>query len=252
MIRRKVLIISNPGEENSEDYSKGVFVDVENYKKFLLSPLGGYWDASEIIYLNRPRKTFVDAYIKSIESADYTFIVYTGHGYYSEASGSTILNLRPGEKYDSLDLRSGQKAMRRTIILDCCRKVTRHYLTEDEFLAKVARRRVTLNADECRRYFDEDIMKCGSGIVIGNSCSENEYSHDHPISGGYYSSSLLKTTNNWYENTNVNLSESYSCFSIVAAHNGALEFVKKLSGGTQNPEIAKPRSEPYFPFAIMA
>ena len=52
MIRRKVLIISNPGEENSEDYSKGVFVDVENYKKFLLSPLGGYWDASEIIYRN--------------------------------------------------------------------------------------------------------------------------------------------------------------------------------------------------------
>ena len=250
MISRKALIISNPGEENSEDYCAGVLVDVENYKKFLLSPLGGFWDKSEIISLNRPRKALVDEYLKHLQNYEYTFIVYTGHGY-SESSGKTILNLRFGERYDSLDLRPGAK--RRTVILDCCRRVHTRYLVEDQLIAKVERREITLNADECRRYFDDEIMKCGNGIIIGNSCSKNEYSNDHPTNGGYYSSSLLRVASDWYNNkTSVNLSKKYYPFSIIAAHNSAIESVKKLSGGNQNPEIEKPRSEPYFPFAIMA
>jgi len=120
-------------------------------------------------------------------------------------------------------------------------------------LAKFEKRGMELSPHQCRKYFDAQIMKCGEGIVILNSCSENEYSYDHPSKGGYYSSSLFKTANNWYNNnTNVNLLENYYPFSIVGAHNGAVEFVRKLSGDTQNPEIEKPRSGPYFPFAIMA
>jgi hypothetical protein len=37
---------------------------------------------------------------------------------------------------------------------------------------------------------------------------------------------------------------------LFSAHNVACQLVKAKSGGNQNPQIEKPRSGPYFPFAV--
>ena len=47
-MKRRALIIGNPGEKGKEGYCAGVLKDVENYQEFLMSPVGGSWEKSEI------------------------------------------------------------------------------------------------------------------------------------------------------------------------------------------------------------
>ena len=42
-LSRCALLISNAGESGDEHYCKGVLVDIQNYKTFLTSPIGGWW-----------------------------------------------------------------------------------------------------------------------------------------------------------------------------------------------------------------
>ncbi|MCL6478972.1 MAG: hypothetical protein K6T65_11240, partial [Peptococcaceae bacterium] len=109
-----------------------------------------------------------------------------------------------------------------------------------------------LDPIECRRYYEKRLEQCPNGIVVGYACSKNETAGDSQSRGGYYSYSLLNSAMNWQKTNNIDLSSKWESFSIVAAHNASLSLVSRLSGGTQNPEIEKPKSEPYFPFAIMA
>ena len=78
------------------------------------------------------------------------------------------------------------------------------------------------------------------------------YAGDDPIEGGYYTSSIIQSAKNWRTKSNTDLTKQYSRFSVVRAHDSAVNNVSRLSGGTQNPKMEKPRSEPYFPFAIIA
>jgi len=249
-MRRHALLISNPGEPGTENYCEGVKVDIANYTSFLKSALGGTWYDAEITHLHRPSESGAKDAISNISSNDYTLVVFCGHGYYSAHRESTILELRKGEEIDSLDLRKG--ANKRTIILDCCRKVERDIIHEAALTAKFAEARAVLNRSECRKYFEAQLGKCSSGIVVGYACSKDETAGDSQSRGGYYSYSLLKSTATWHKTNNIDLSSEWKAFSVVAAHNSSIKEVSRLSGGNQNPEIEKPRSEPYFPIAIMA
>ena len=143
-------------------------------------------------------------------------------------------------------------ANRRTIILDCCRKVVPEPLLEKAFAAKAERAVPYLDSAECRKYYDILIEKCPKGVIVGYACRKNEVAGDSQSRGGYYSYGIMKSSIAWYERNDVDLKKSYSHFTIINAHDNAVTLVRQLSGGTQNPEIEKPRSEPYFPFAIMA
>lgn len=250
-MKRIALIISNPGEPNAENYCNGVLVDVENFRSFLISPLGGAWFGSEIHLLDRPTQQEVNAKIQQANLCDYSLVIFAGHGYFSSVTDSTILEIRPGYEYDSLNLRTG--ANKRLIILDCCRKVYPEPCLESESRLRV-KFAVSKELDpfKCRIYYDEAISKCSNGILVGYGCSIDETSGDGGSKGGYYSSSLIRSCKNWFDNTDVNLSAHYSFLSFVKAHELAISRVETLSGGIQNPEIEKPRSQPYFPFAIMA
>ncbi|MFZ2396429.1 MAG: caspase family protein [Smithella sp.] len=249
-MKRSALIISNPGEQGAQNYCEGVKVDVTNYTSFLKSALGGTWYDYEIVHLGRPSKSQAITAIEKLSSNDYTLIVFCGHGYYSSRQESTILELRKNEEIDSLDLRKGAK--KRTIILDCCRKVEKDIITEARMAAKFMEAHAELNPSECRKYFEKKLEECSTGIIVGYACSKNETAGDSESSGGYYSYSLLRCVTDWREKKNIDLSKSWASFSAVEAHNGSTAIVSRLSGGTQNPEIEKPRSEPYFPIGIMA
>jgi hypothetical protein len=249
MTTRRALLISNPGEQGAQNYCKGVFVDIQNYKNYFTSALGGAWLGSEIVTLDKPSGKQVDDEIKKMSVYDYTAILFAGHGYYSTRSMSTILELRENEEYDEMRLRTA--ATKRTIILDCCRKVYPEKIYEDvalKAMAKVAKR--ALSPEECRKYFDKAIEQCSKDIIVGHSCSINETSGESETYGGYYASSMVIAAKNWYEQTNFDPIHCYP-YSVVEAHNSAVPLVVRLRGGTQNPKIDKSRSGPYFPFAIV-
>lgn len=249
-MKRLAMIISNPGRPGSESYCKGVLVDVDNYKNFLTSPVGGAWSRSEILHLSQPTKAKVDQILLQMAEVDYSLIIFVGHGYYSASSNSTILELDDGVEYDSTRLRIA--ANKRTIILDCCRKVYDDFHMESRSLMKFAESSSALDPIMCRHYYDQRIESCPNAIVVGYGCSINEVSGDSATKGGYYSSNLIKASEDWHENSNINLTQNFAIFSFVQAHNEADLRVNRISGGTQNPDIEKPRSGPYFPFAVMA
>lgn len=247
-MKRQALIISNPGEAGAQNYCNGVAIDVENYKSFLTSPLGGGWYQNEIIHLNRPTTIEMKNSISTLSLIDYSLIIFCGHGYFSSAKDATILELKKGEEFNSNDFRQG--SIKKTIILDCCRQVVSDILTEKAMLTKFARADTNLNIAKSRVHYESEINACPKGIVFGYACSKNERAGDSHTRGGYYSYSLMKSAFNWYESNKVDPLDIYSTLSIVSAHNEAIKNVRVLSGNIQNPDIEKPKSEPYFPFAI--
>lgn len=241
-MRRKALIISNPGEKGEENYCEGVNKDVVNYKEFLMSPQGGYWFESEIDCLDRPSFELLKVYMALLNNADYTMIVFCGHGY--SYKDETILELKKDCEVYADSLKNGAK--KRTIILDCCRKEAKS-LNESiihEYASLIEKR--AMDGMSARKYYDELISLCPSGVVVTYACDLDETAGDDSRKGGYYSYSLLQSAKQW-------AGESYfakSSESIVKAHERATELTKIKSGYQQNPQIEKPKSTPHFPFVV--
>ena len=98
-MNRKVLIISNPGK--GENYCEGVNKDVENYKAFFTSALGGGWYMNEIKHLHCPNQYSVTAELDLMKDVDYSIVIFCGHGYYSSNFDETIVELQ-----DNIDYRT--------------------------------------------------------------------------------------------------------------------------------------------------
>lgn len=248
-MKRYGLIIANPGEVGRENYCEGVNLDVRNYADYLCSPVGGAWNRSEIKVLNKPSTQDVRIAIAQARLVDYAFVVFAGHGYYSAEKRSTMLHLKLGVEIDSAELRQGAK--KQTVILDCCRKIERTQLLQKSAALTFAESvRSPLNAANCRASFDREIGNCADSLVVIHSCEINQTAGDDPVQGGYYSYNLIDCAKDWA--SHLSYSSNYHRQSIVKAHEPAAVQVSRLSGGRQTPQIEKPRSEPYFPFAIAA
>lgn len=250
MVSRKALIIGSPDEE-----IPGVKDDVENLRGFLLSPVGGLWYDSEITTLINPTAKDILAEIEILKRQDYSVVFFAGHGYHSNQRRNTILHINSQEVLNSLELRLG--APKHTLILDCCRKRENEkkiLKAVMENLSLEAARWQVLNPIECRRYFDEEISLCDSGLVVMNSCSIDETAGEEEFVGGYYTSSLLDSANEWAGKRlhDIDLTKSYASLSTQACHETAAGLVKQLSGGRQTPKFEAPRAEKKFPFAIVA
>ncbi len=249
-MNRQALIISNPGETGAENYCRGVLKDVENYRSFLLSAIGGSWWGSEIVAMSRPSVAELRLKVKVLPAFDYVLIVFTGHGYHSTILDSTVLKLRKGQEIDSAELRLA--ATRQTFIIDCCREKhlgVPEVIALREMLAKAASR---FHPEDCRRYYDKRIQECASDLVTMYACDTDEKAGDDDKRGGFYSYSLLESCKNWAENSTVDTSRQFDTLSVVSAHNATEPRVKRLSETRQNPQIRKPRTGPYYPFCVVA
>ena len=87
-MKRRVLIIQNPG--TIKEPLDGVKVDVREMRGYLHSLAGGAWENDEITIL--PPDTEVesirDFFNANNRDVQYYLIYFTGHGSYSESSGS--------------------------------------------------------------------------------------------------------------------------------------------------------------------
>lgn len=249
MVNRKALLIGSPGKEDTSDYLEGVARDLQNYNHFLRSPVGGAWLSREIFILDDPSSSAIVAAAETLKLVDYSFVLFSGHGYHSPKTRSTVICLRNNEELNSDKLRGG--AGKHTLILDCCRVVERARMAEDA-LARLDKAAVELNEGHCRQYYDQRISECPPGQIVLHSCDLNETSGDDSRRGGYYAYSLIDGADTWAENEETNLSKHFYILSVPKVHDRAREAVRRLSGNRQNPQIEKPRSEKYFPFAILA
>lgn len=245
---RKALVIGSPGTPGQSGYLKGVEKDLENYSTSLQSPLGGAWKSSEIVTLRNPSRADVDTALQRLTTAEYSLAVFSGHGCHRVPPDSTFVELKPGTEMDSMHLRKG--AARHTLILDCCRVVVTTLLAEA--VVKIARAAPLLNAPRCRLAFDQEIQKCPNGLIVIHSCAQNETSGDDELRGGVYSSRLMDSATKWLNVSTTDTTRYYASLSVVEAHEKASISVQQASGGRQNPTIEKPRSMPYFPFAVIA
>jgi hypothetical protein len=242
---RKALIIGNPGY--GEAYLRGVEKDLVNYESFLKSPLGGAWREQEIVTLSDQGKINIASQVNAVKTADYSLIVFSGHGYVDGKSKSTILIVKNGDELNSKELRFG--APKHTLILDCCRVVeVPERILMEAFVKKMA---PSLNPQECRYYYNKRIEECAVALVVLFACSEDETAGDTP-QGGRYSVNLINAAKNWLNNSSINPATHSDILSVVGAHTRARKDVQGSSGNRQNPEIEQPRCEKYFPFAVIA
>jgi Caspase domain len=249
-VNRRALIIANPGAPGRDGYLNGVEKDVDAYKTFFTSPIGGLWNDDEIVVLFQPSVAITRLETARQKHADYSVTIFTGHGYHVEDDDSTIVELSPNVDFDSVELRVG--APRHTLILDCCRVVHPTMFAEDSAESITKSTENVIDPADCRRYFDEKITDCLAGLVVLFSCSIDETAADISNLGGLYSSSLLRVSQQWSRDTRVDTSKSYISLTVADAHERAERRVISRSGGRQSPVIEKPRSEPYFPFCIIA
>lgn len=255
-VTRQALLISNPGETGQENYCKGVYVDVRQYSAILCSAHGGAWRQDEILHLDRPSKVQVREAVKALSGVDYSFVVFSGHGWYSSKDMCNVLTLRKSEELASNELLA--HANKRTTICDCCRKVYHESISESEKRAMALSHRAATTlrrADprKCRELFSAKVASAFTGVVEISSCSINETAGDDETHGGRYSSSLIVVGDRWAEEEAKKPSWSPdSSLSIVGAHVPACDVTRHRSGGTQNPTISKPRSGDYFPFTVFA
>ncbi len=246
-MKRKAVLIGGPGKPGSEGYLLGVKKDLNNYSTFLCSELGGAWERDEISILLSPSKSAVQTAIEGLKQADYSVALFSGHGCYRTYYSSTFVELQTGIEMNANDLKVGAK--KHTLILDCCRVSVSGMITE--VLAKADRAAPSLNRPWCRQYFEKLLDQCPQGLAVLYACAKNETAGDISSQGGRYSVSLLNTARDWLNYTKVDVRTGSDSLSVVHAHEHAAEVVRKSSGDHQNPEIEKPRSTPYFPFAVL-
>lgn len=261
-MKRRIIIITNAGKVGSSNYCEGVFKDRDNYIRFFKAAYGGYYSDSEIRPLDKPSKLKVKEELAALvkDNIEFSILIFCGHGWYSTVSNSNIFQLNDTDEIDSLEFRADYK--KRIIIEDNCRKTYPEYIKESltkafSAMALLDSKQQQLNPEQCKQYYNKRISECPEQLIIGQACAIGEVAGDSSSNGGYYSSSILKATENKVKDgmKSIDLSKSFSTFNFPSCHIDSVPFVRSLSGNKQNPQIEKPRlSEPndFLPFAVIA
>jgi len=235
---RSALIIGSP-----DDQIQGVYDDMHNYRRFFESASGGGWHPHEITTLECPSSSQVKEHLAGMKRADYSIVIFAGHGYYSTARRCTMLELRKNDQIEDYALKVG--APKHTLVIDACRVVVQDKIMKAAMESLVARSD-TSDLAGSRLLFENAVRASAAGLAAMYSCSVNETAGDIAGTGGRYSSSLLGASEEWAK------SSRGGVLSVSDAHDRAIRLTVLHSGGRQNPVGEFPRSIPRFPFAVNA
>ena len=256
MTRKAILIESSNVKDHTD--LPGARIDVQNWKSYLKSDVGGAWSDSEIVTLSKPWSSDVEAALKAASDC-YCFVAFSGHG----CNGSVVLN----DHNDSFLISSFKpKTNRATLIVDACRGVAdalallanlKVAMANESIIKAVAvealqgRSTVFCNAAEGyvtnrvlrttnhRSQWDTALSTTSSGTVEMLACAKGQAASENPSAGGYYTSLLMQSAELWDKRTG-----RASTHSTKDAHDYA---ASKLPN-QQTPEYAP--SWLAFPFAV--
>ncbi|MEA3522766.1 MAG: caspase family protein [Campylobacterota bacterium] len=191
-MKKRALIIGNAG--NEDEFLLGVSKDVNNYKRFLLSNIGGNWYESEISISLDETKKEVEAKIRQVknEKNDFIFIVFTGHGSYSRLKQCRKLYINYDYIYESDLLHSSNKQI---TIIDTCAGIEDDLLLEinmESYTADSIRKNASIDN---RIVYENDIRQCLRQQNILYACDIDETSAD-TSKGGLFSYHLIETAKN--------------------------------------------------------
>ena len=194
---RKAIIIGNNTGKNAPAYLSGVNHDLINYQAYLKSVAGGEWYQGEIEILHNLKKKEILEKVNHC-GADYSFVVFTGHGFLNSNNNLTYACVE--DDYISEDELS-TKSYKKSLILDCCRQkevlveslsdgsraLTKSLSNKIENMA--TRQLIAINS---RKKFDSALQNSSNGYFKGYSCSVDQTSGDNPSLGGLFSTELIK------------------------------------------------------------
>jgi hypothetical protein len=213
---------------------------MENYSRFFQSSSGGAWYTNEIEVLKSPSPSSLRSAMHRLKSADYSIVVFAGHGGYSNAKQTTMLQLAPGVNVEEYELKDG--APRHTVIIDACRVHLDRPVMESRRVEAMTFDHAD-NTAFSRRLFDNHISKCAPGLAVMYSCSVGEGAEEATDSGGLYSSILIRVGEN-------RRAGAEKISTISEAHEDATILVRRETRDKQNPRAMFPRTLPRFPFAV--
>lgn len=241
-MKRRALIIVNPGQLRKKDYLPGTLIDKDNYYNFLKSNLGGNWYDDEIYIIENSGEKTVDNHIKLIGDANYSFIVFSGHGGMYKNDNRMVIELSTGE-YDVSKLKTS--CLRQTLILDTCR-VYIESVGKSIYDMKKFAELLEHKYRSTRSLFEEELSKCGFGQTILYSCSKNQTSGENKIEGGYFSNSLLMSCYEWDKK-----SRNDNCLTLYEAYLMASIDLRNNVLTNQIPEISiNEHSKKNYPLAV--
>ena len=219
-MKRHALLIANLDAAGAQN-------DINNWKKFLCSGIGGAWRTDEIQVLTNPSKNSLETSLIFVQCANYDFVlvVYAGHGGWER---TTILEINPdGDTINESELKN--LAPREILSLDCCRATSTitDILNEAQLKMFSETTRSTIRA----RY-DTRMMRAIPQQVTLYACSIGECAYC-TNEGGYYTKNLLRQS----------AAVPYNDFrTINQAHNAAAaattEEVRSKEYRTQTPDIS--------------
>lgn len=254
---RKAILIESSNVKGEKDLP-GARLDVQNWANFLKSDLGGAWGDAEIRVLRTPYSSDVDAELK-LPSDCYCFVAFSGHG----RNGSVVLN----EHFTSYSIASLKPKTRQgTLIVDACRGVAEARLlafrTEITALSNSSRglpvaansmsgRMTDFVLNEAVSHkaaatrisphltWEKDLLKRGCGVVEMLACAKGEAAGEDPNAGGFYTSLLLESAEQW---------RYYATLGAVHSTKDAHDFASNKLPPQQTPEYS-PKGLA-FPFAV--
>ncbi|PXX37326.1 hypothetical protein DFR42_11620 [Undibacterium pigrum] len=245
-VKRVALFIVGPGPVNElgDAYLPGVQRDLDAYRTFFESPLGGAWESYEILTLKSPSKYSVKAHLKLASKADYAFIAFIGNEVRPSKQDTKLITIN--NKETMLDREFMEDGGRRTIIFDCNRKTAPAQAMEKAVFADSPL--PDFDRTNCRKYFDRSLMKCSPVVVVAHACRDGEYANDDHS----YISQQIRQANNYALNLKYETCDSYYTLRIAQVHARASAAVRAHSKGLQNPALERARPEDSFPFCILA
>jgi hypothetical protein len=166
----------------------GPHVDVARFEGFLRSAHGGAWEAGEIISLEGPQERQLNRAIGSTRGADFSMVVFAGHGGTVENQGMFVCL---GDGFVR-ELRAiFTHAAKQLLIVDACRSPTAGSLAGA----------IKIGADtgavedrtyrySCRQLYETKVARAAETMVVLFSCASGENAADGK-DGGLFSRKFL-------------------------------------------------------------
>lgn len=244
-MNRALILISYPGEQGAENYALAVDDVLQRWKKFFMSPIGGFWNDREIFVFNGQSRLGESALTTILSQlaniADYSVIMFCGHGGRT-SDGVDAIQLPGGELFKVSDLfLSGTKPLRRIVIVDACRSimgVTSQLLFEQKEFAQ----QYQLDGDMCKQFYDDIIMKqCAPHYELYQSTEKGKFAYFSGKGESHYLCNgliyLNQSTKDWLNKASQ--STDGKCYtSFLTMHNQVSNFLKMYNGSPneQHPE----------------
>lgn len=205
-IQRQLVLITNPGIPGDEHYAKQAQDVIDRWEAFFTSPIGGFWQEREIIRINEQRPIGpgrMDTLMSQLdlERCEYSVIVFCGHGLRTQDHKDGIqlpipsqgnLNVFPVERLMGISHATTQipTHIRRTIILDACRKI-QPITAEALFEQREFSGGMELDGEMCRDHYNEIIMRQEPHVELLQSTGAGDYAYTSD-EGSIYGDAVMR------------------------------------------------------------